>query len=174
MLIANGPGPRLVKQALEKKTEVNGMISTGFCGALDRTLAVGDVVVDSQASPKGSTVISGEILSIDWVVTTAEEKAALHARTGAVAVEMESAAVAEKAREWAVPFYSVRAVSDTAADDLPLDFNRYRDAEGRFSRSWIAWAALSRPSAISGLLRLDRNCRAAAEALGEFFVHCQF
>ena len=38
-LIANGPGPRLVKEALEQRHEVNGIISTGFCGALDPALS---------------------------------------------------------------------------------------------------------------------------------------
>src|ERR1700680_839055 len=44
LLIANGPGARLVKKALEKRIEVNGIISTGFCGALDPALRVGDIV----------------------------------------------------------------------------------------------------------------------------------
>jgi len=90
-------------------------------------------------------------------------------------VEMESAAVAQKAGEWGVPFYSVRAVSDTAFDDLPLDFNQYRDREGRFSRGRIALAAMAHPfTRVPALLRLDNNCRIAAEALGEFFATCRF
>ena len=84
---------------------------------------------------------------------------------------MESAAVAETARQWNVPFRSVRAVSDIAAEDMPLDFNLYRDARGQFSRSRIAFAAFKRPfTAIPALMRLDRNCRIAADSLGEFFV----
>ena len=65
----------------------------------------------------------------------------------------------------------MKVVSDTASEDLPLDFNRCRDREGRFSRLRIMLAALTRPSAISGLVRLDRNCRAAADKLGEFLAH---
>jgi hypothetical protein len=88
---------------------------------------------------------------------------------------MEAAAVARKAAEWGVPFHCVRAVSDTAQDDLPLDFNLYRDAEGRFSRTRIALAALGRPfTRVPALLRLDRNCRIASESLGDFFANCRF
>jgi hypothetical protein len=66
----------------------------------------------------------------------------------------------------------VRAVSDVAAEDMPLDFNLYRDASGRFSRARIALAAFQRPfAAIPALMRLDRNCRIASESLGEFFVN---
>jgi adenosylhomocysteine nucleosidase len=162
LMIANGPGPRLVEKALEKKIEVDGMISTGFCGALDEALRVGDIV-------------SGEgILSMDRVVVTVEEKRALREKTGAAAVEMEAAAVAKKAAEWGVPFRSIRVVSDAALEDMPLDFNEYRDAEGRFSRTRIALAALARPfTRVPALLRLDRNSRIAARSLGDYFAHCR-
>ncbi len=87
---------------------------------------------------------------------------------------MESAAIARKAAEWGVPFYAIRAVSDTALEDMPLDFNLYRDAAGRFSRTRIALAALARPfTRVPALLRLDRNCRIAAESLGDFFADCR-
>jgi uridine phosphorylase len=163
-LVANGPGARLVGMALEEKMEVSGMVSTGFCGALDSKLRVGDLVTRFE-----------DIYSTDRVITTAAEKQILRERTGAAAVEMEAAAVASKAREWGVPFHCVRAVSDTAADDMPLDFNRYRDAEGRFSRGRITLGALARPfTAIPALLRLDHNCRLASKALGEFFADCRF
>ena len=167
LLVANGPGGPLVEkalagQALERRMEVSGVISIGFCGALDPALKIGDIV-------------RADVLSIDRVAVTATEKCALRASSGAAAVEMEAAAVARKAGEWGVPFYCIRAVSDTAFDDMPLDFNRYRDREGRFSRSRIALAALARPfTALPALLRLDHNCRLAAEALGECLADCRF
>ena len=179
LLVANGVGARLAAKAVERRVEVSGMISTGFCGALDPSLRVGDIVVSASAScpatGHGYTPILGEIASSDRVVVTAAEKQALRARTGAVAVEMEAAAVAHQASLWGVPFYCIRAVSDTAQEDLPLDFNLYRDAEGRFRRAGIAVAAMTRPlTAIPALLRLNRNCYAAADALGDFFANCRF
>jgi adenosylhomocysteine nucleosidase len=162
LMIANGPGPRLVEKALEKKVDVDGMISTGFCGALDESLRVGDIVTGCG------------ILSMDRVVVTAEEKRALRAKTGAAAVEMESAAVAAKAEQWGVPFRCIRVVSDAATEDLPLDFNLYRDAEGRFSRARITLAALARPfSRVPALLRLEHNTKIAARSLGDYFADCR-
>jgi adenosylhomocysteine nucleosidase len=117
--------------------------------------------------------VRGEILSVDRVAVTAAEKRALRERTGAAAVEMEAAAVEAKAREWGVAFRCVKVVSDVAVEDMPLDFNLYRDAGGRFSRGRIALAAMARPfSVMPRLLRLDQNCRTAAERLGEFFADC--
>jgi adenosylhomocysteine nucleosidase len=159
IMMANGPGREAIERALKDRIEVAGIVSTGFCGALDPKLKVGDIVEDA-------------IVCSDRVAVTAAEKAALREKTGAAAVDMESAAVAQKAQEWGVPFRSVRAVSDAAGEDLPLDFNLYRDAQGRFSRGRIALAAMANPfGRIPGLLRLERNCRVAAESLGEFFVN---
>lgn len=56
---------------------------------------------------------------------------------------------------------------------MPLDFNLYRTAEGRFKRGAIARAALAKPFRISGLLRLRRQARIASMRLGEFFGDCR-
>ena len=174
-LVANGPGPRLVRQALGEKKPVDLIISTGFCGALDPSLRVGDIVSSTDLPQSSLPYVRGAIYSVDRVVVTKEEKRELRDSTGAVAVEMESAAVEEKAREWDVPFLCIRVVSDAASDDMPLDFNRFRDQDGRFSRSRITFAALIRPfTAIPALLRLNESCRNASEKLGVFFANCRF
>ncbi len=200
LLVANGPGPKLAGRALdvvrEKKDlqrlnvnlELTGLASTGFCGALDPALQPCDIFVARQllsrdrkeaavtsvheCSPITSTrkYKSGPLLSIDRVATTAAEKAELR-QTGADAVEMEAAAVAAKAQEWNLPFYAIRVVTDTAAESFPLDFNRMRDAEGRFDRARIITAALRRPGVIfPELLKLNKRCKSAARALGEFIA----
>jgi adenosylhomocysteine nucleosidase len=173
LLVANGPGPRLVDQALQNKPDVDRMVSIGFCGALDPALRIGDIVVSGEVPEElGASFVQGDVLSLDRVAITAAEKGELRASTQAAVVEMESAAVARKAREWAVPFGCVRVVSDVAGENLPLDFNSYRDADGRFSRTRIAFAAMGHPfTVLPGLIRLDRNCRLAAERLGEFLAN---
>ena len=173
LLIANGPGPRLVDHALQIKPSVDRVVSIGFCGALDPALRIGDIVVSGEVPEElGASFVQGDVLSLDRVAITAAEKGELRASTQAAVVEMESAAVARKAREWEMPFGCVRVVSDVADENMPLDFNRYRDADGRFSRTRIALAAMSHPfTVLPGLIRLDRNCRLAAERLGEFLAN---
>jgi purine-nucleoside phosphorylase len=176
LLVANGPGPRCIRELLRETMVVSGIINTGFCGALDPSLRIGDVVVWGVA-PAASQLpfLRGEISSSDRVVATASEKRQLRQTTGAIAAEMEAAAVKQIAEHWQVPFYCVRAVSDTADEDLPLDFNLYRDAAGRFSLPKIALAAFARPfTRIPALRRLEANCNVASESLGAFFADCRF
>jgi adenosylhomocysteine nucleosidase len=174
-LVANGPGPRLVMQALEPPRPVQFVISTGFCGALDPDLRVGDVIATTNLPEASLPFFQGAVHSADRVAVTKEEKRELRVLTGASAVDMEAATVERRAREWGVPFLCIRVVSDAASDDMPLDFNKFRDSEGRFSRPRIAAAALRQPfTSIPALLRLNRCCRYASEMLGAFLANCRF
>lgn len=189
ILSANGPGPRLAGEAADvaaRQCEPRAFISTGFCGALDPALDACQVFVAStvEARDQGREFESnptnvdaphaqGRLLSVDRVAVTAAEKAALWAE-GSSVVEMEAAAVADRAERSETPFYCIRVVSDTARDEMPLDFNLYRDRDGRFSRGRIVAAALMRPASFAGLVRLDAHCRRASTNLGDFLADCRF
>ncbi len=193
ILVANGPGPRLAGQAVdavravdaaeaaEDKESMDGLISVGFCGGLAPSLRVGDIFVATEvtsvsaaAAPSSSRPFkTGKLLSIDRVVSTSAEKAAL--ASNADAVEMEAAAVAARAIEWNVPFYAVRVVTDTFEESFPLDFNQMRGAAGRFSRVKIVGAALRQPAkVIPELMKLNQRTKRAAQALGDFLADARF
>ena len=59
-------------------------------------------------------------------------------------------------------------VTDTADESLPLDFNRMRDADGRFSRAKIVAAALRRPARISGTDRIEQDDASRRRGAGGF------
>jgi adenosylhomocysteine nucleosidase len=185
LLVANGPGPKLAAQAVDAVREhamVDGLVSIGFCGALAPGLAPCDIFVATEVMGAGAVsrpaganrpYKSGKLVSIDRVVSTIAEKTELR-KTGADAVEMEAAAVSERADHWNVPFYVIRVVTDAADESLPLDFNRVRDAQGRFDRAKIIVAVLRRPKTFPALLQLNRRCKAAAQILGDFIADTRF
>jgi adenosylhomocysteine nucleosidase len=178
--MCGGVGPRLAAAAMDRAGDgFDAVISTGMCGALDPELRVADVFVaawvngeraDLPASPVSFR--TGKLLSVDRIIDTVAAKRELF-ESGFQAVEMEAAEVGRRARNWGVPFYCIRAVSDTAAEGFELDLNAARDAEGRIRVARILTQAARRPLAIvPELFRLRRNAGLAARALGAFIATC--
>jgi adenosylhomocysteine nucleosidase len=113
----------------------------------------------------GAKVVDS-FITADHMIATAEEKQ----RLGAIAdaVEMESFAISSQAAASGIRPVVIRAVSDLASEDLPMDFARVLDEQGMVSLSKVVGEAVRQPSAIPGLVRLGRKSRKAAELLAEF------
>jgi adenosylhomocysteine nucleosidase len=62
---------------------------------------------------------SGAVLTVDTPLRTPASKHAAHRRTGAVAVDMEAAGVAQAAEELKIPWLALKAVVDGVEDPLP-------------------------------------------------------
>jgi adenosylhomocysteine nucleosidase len=158
------------------------VVSTGLCGALDPALRIGDIVVATDVNGERCSLpqtarryVSGRIVSIDQVADSPEHKRLLRQEYQAVAVEMEAAGVASKAREMGARFYCIRAVSDAADEDFVVDLNAARDRRGRFRIWHILGQVLLHPATgVPELLRLRRNAKRAARALGDFIATCDF
>jgi adenosylhomocysteine nucleosidase len=118
----------------------NALMSFGLAGGLaphlnsgDLILAVSVVAEDGVVYETDSvwlenalsligdevSVIKASIAGRDRPVLTADEKAELYHDVSAVAVDMESHAVARVAAENGVPFLALRVIIDTAARDIP-------------------------------------------------------
>ena len=105
-------------------------------------------------------------MSVGHIVWRASEKARYAQMTGAIGLDMESAALAREAKHAQVPFVILRTASDLLDEDLPLDFNLFLRPTG-----WLKGigSVLAAPSSLAGLGRLRRQSRSAAEKLTEFF-----
>ena len=188
VMVANGAGPRLAAEAVEvaqAKMVASVVVSTGYCGALDPKYHVGDIIVADQIVAEDEVFAVyfptsvrphriGTVVSIDRVAAAAEEKRRLRA-PGPAAVDMESAGVARRVRQWEVPICCIRVVTDTSEEGFSLDLNACRLPDGRFSAARIVATALRRPLVgIPELLRLHRTSQSASRALGDFLADCSF
>jgi adenosylhomocysteine nucleosidase len=101
----------------------------------------------------------------DRIATGAAEKKQLRADSGADAVEMESGAIHAVCRERGIACVTVRAISDTAEEDLPLDFNALSKPDQSLDFGKLAWAIARSPGKIGALLRLQKQTAFAARQL---------
>ena len=185
--VAGGVGAKCAAAAVDaglKEFAADAVVSAGFCGALDPELKTGDVVVGTEVVARGrrfrasglegSTGQRGVVASIDHVAGTSAEKARLFA-SGAIAVEMEAGAVAERAEAHGLPFYCIKVVTDLASEDMANDFNSALRSDGHFDTMVILRSSLRQPLVrIPELIRLRKRCARAARVLGEFIADCRF
>ena len=188
ILVANGAGRALASAAARQvlsEESVQAVISTGFVGALDPSYLVGDVFIATSVrgeegdfasrSPGGSygEARRGELLTVDRVVESAAAKRDLR-RLNAHAVDMEAASVAAVAKEHGLPFFCIRAISDAADEDMPVDFNRALRTDGSISAWNLLGQALRGRDRWSRLMRLRRDSKVAAQSLGACLRRCEF
>ena len=160
------------------------LVSWGMAGALDPNLAAGTIclpaeVIDTQGTRFATArawreslvsaigarpVTSGTLLTNPQPIDSATAKQAAYRRTGAVAVDMESAAVAEVAVAHGVPFIAVRVIVDVAADSLPPAVLAATQG-GQVALGRLLRGLLRSPADIVPLMRLARRYRTAIGAL---------
>lgn len=144
LLAKSGVGRQAAERACRTILDlypVTAVVSFGYCGALNPTLAVGDVVTCSSVQSAGGSsgqesrcdaallalmratnrLSSGVRNGVTFprLVASIRDKRALFESSGADVVDMESYWVGVIAAENGIPFASVRVVSDSALDCLP-------------------------------------------------------
>jgi len=190
VLAANGPGERLATEALDvalERENLRAVVSTGYCGGLNPVLKPGEVFVAGKVMSMARGHLldcrlprtqrfyrAGTLFTGDRVIRTASERMEWN-RLGGDAVDMESAAIGERAAGLGLEFFSIRAVTDPADEDLRLDFNAARGPDGRFRTRKILADALRRPwPCLPELWKLRGRANLASRRLGEFFAGCEF
>lgn len=163
------------------------VLSAGFAGGLvpelrrhhilmaDHLLDAsgGQLALDLKVDPASLTrlpdVHVGRLLTADSVIRLPEEKKLLGRRHHALAVDMESFAVAEVCRRYQVRFLAVRVINDAADDELPPDVGHLLAQRTGVARFGAAVGSIwRRPASFGDMLKLKKNAREASDRLAKF------
>ena len=117
------------------------------------------------AANTGARVVE-KFLTSKRIVTEASEKQRLGIFGDAV--DMESLSVLTAANHRGVRSIAIRAVSDEADSDLPLDFEQVFDGKGTVSVPRVVGQLARRPGRVFGPIRLAHNSERAAVSLTRF------
>jgi adenosylhomocysteine nucleosidase len=184
-VVLTGIGPRAASAAtamvFQDRPDV--CIASGLAGGLSQALRVADIIAAGTVrGPHGRTIDSdprllalagrcgaravNTLYSSETMVVNSEQKR----RMSVIAdtVDMESATILGESRDRGVPGIAIRAISDPASVDLPLDFNPTLTDQGRLSLVRVMAALARHPRAVPGLVRLGFESSRAAAALAAF------
>jgi adenosylhomocysteine nucleosidase len=186
----SGMGPRKAREAGKNLLGhgATALLSWGSAGGLIPTLSPGDLVLPGKVIGSDQSCYStdptwrgrlygrligsldlrqGSLAESVTALKSPAEKRVLFERTGAIAVDMESRAVAEVAQEAGVPFMAVRAIADPADTTIPQSPLRAVDEFGELSLLTLLSGLIGHPAQLFNLVRLGWNFRAAHVTLSK-------
>jgi adenosylhomocysteine nucleosidase len=195
LLVESGMGFHNAAKAAEvlvREDRPDLLISAGFCGGIAPELLAGDVVVAKEIiiagdgglegvpvpfSPvgrdfvarqaaEGKRVVGGTFISTSVITSKRRLAVMLPGSCPNPVVEMESGAVAIVAVKNGIPLLAIRAVSDSAAEELGFSLDEFCDPDLRRIRIHkVLLTVLRKPRIIPQLVRLSRSSCRAAESL---------
>jgi len=191
--VCSGSGQNNVLNASHRLISggVSSLILLGMSGGIRSDLRTGDIIVaDSVIDTAGKGAFScwktdpsavafahrilletdlsccrGAIATAGAPVIKAEAKKDLFAQTRALAVDMESAAVARAADEAGLSFFILRAVCDGPDTDLPAEITHCFDDEGNFQWRPLFEGIWGNPSFLPEIYAMSKRCYIALRSL---------
>jgi adenosylhomocysteine nucleosidase len=159
------------------------LVSFGLAGGLAPDLKPGSVIIaDTIVTPDGlayptdakltarlltalPNAVRRPIAGSEAILGSIGDKANLHERTRAAAVDMESHQIARAAHHAGIGFIAVRAVADPFDAALPRIALNAVGADGKPDIARVLTALARSPWELAGLIRLGGYSRKAHEAL---------
>lgn len=166
------------------------LLSTGCAGGLSPELLPGDLAIATavighlsrfetdSARREGARAAAecaalrateGPVLCSPRALGSIAAKQDAARRTGAVAVEMEGAAIGAVAQRAGIAFGSVRAILDAVTTELPASGNLIDPSSGAVRPLAVVRYIARQPGAMSQLVGLRRMMSAAERSLEKFF-----
>jgi adenosylhomocysteine nucleosidase len=174
---------------LIRRFPLRALVSFGFAGGLAPQLARGTLVIGTAlvgeasartlaeanrdlvdqflaaAEAEGLPRQRGTMVTTQHLVANATSKAILREKSGASAVDMETAGIVEVACQAGLPWVAVRAIIDSAEDALPTASLSTLRADGHVAIERLLWAVCRSPQLLRHLLRLAADTATARRHL---------
>jgi hopanoid-associated phosphorylase len=182
-VICSGDGQHLAATLSRAIThDCRGLVSFGVAGGLAPHLEPGDCVVGSAVLTEDGRLetdkewsqtllqtipdaIHGTIMGVPAPVADPQAKRALYAKTGAVAVDMESHVVAQVAKARGLPVAAIRVITDPAVRALPQAALAAMRPNGTTDIVAMLRFVMRQPHQVPALLRTALDARAARATL---------
>ena len=189
--IASGMGPDNAGRAAEHLIPygIKILVSWGTAGAISQDLHSGDLILPDTIQSKDGTVFTTDrdcmaairelmsngpvtvhheaLLETDKIIDTTAQKQELARKSGACAVDMESAELARRAQIHNTAFVAIRTVVDEAKDTLPASILNNIDEYGNVMPLALMRELFMKPSLIKTLFTLSSAMKAAILSLQE-------
>jgi hopanoid-associated phosphorylase len=182
-VICSGDGQDLAGSVTRAITpDCRGLVSFGVAGGLDPNLKPGACVVAS-AIVSGNTrmptdhhwsqqliktipdAVYGILAGVRIPVAEPSAKRALHEKTGAIAVDMESHVVAKVAAAHGLPMAAIRVITDPAMRALPEAVLAAMRPDGTTSITALIRSLMRKPRELPALVQTALDARAARSTL---------
>ncbi|NOU20711.1 MAG: phosphorylase [Methyloglobulus sp.] len=179
---------RIASELLVKQG-ANQLISWGCAAALDGSFRPGDLAlanscvdadnIEFDLNNEGwlihtKTCLSkhltvccytGKLAESRRIVSSSHDKAQIGTATGAIALDMESVAIARVAKLHEMPFLSIRAIADPLGMDLPKAVSHALNGQGEIILGKLLLFLLLHPAELPGLIKLGLHFYAAKKTL---------
>ena len=187
----SGAGPANAQAAAERLVArgATRLISWGCAAALSASLKPGDLVLaDKLVDAEGGTdakfcictdwhsytqsilaafvtVHTGCLAESKSIVSSSKDKKQRQALTGAVALDMESIAIAKVAKRYAYPFLAIRVIADPVDMNLPRAISYALNDRGDMVLGKLLLFLALHPGELPGLIKLGLHFNAAKNTL---------
>ena len=190
VIAQSGPGCEAAAKttaALISAHQPDWVFSAGFAGGLAKGVGKHDILMaeqvvyhdgrhlslDLKVDPAALAAIPdvhlGTLLTTDRIIRLPKEKHDLGQKHEALAVDMETFAVAETCRREKVPLIGVRIISDAVDDELPEDLDRLMRQKTVVRKAGaVIGSILNRPGSVKDMLQLKEDALVASDKLAKF------
>jgi len=144
------------------------LISSGFAGALNDKLQIGDLLLAKNFSTVELTKVGSsfsrlpiheaDLLTVRALIDSNDERNKIARTSGAAAVDMETEFIARACAEHGIPLLSLRVITDTPSEPFPAPPNVLFDIEQQQTRFLtVATFFIARPNRVPQLIQFARR-----------------